>query len=513
MQQPGETLCLEVTIHSATGLPPLSKNKKTIDPYVLLWLKSEEGKKGFHRSKSKNHEKNCNPLINETWIFTIPPANALASGINDALKVRWHHFVTIGSQEVAPAQEVSLAGLTVGMSTEPKEIQIGGGGLGSFSISYQFYSCPTKDVPVPKLSHSGGSVDKVYNSITRTEIKKRLREGDRGSDQVVEFLNVTVHEAKVTATEKNGTSSPYFFIRLNSSATTKYRGSKQSNTTNPQWNQTFGFETALVIKDVVQDAVVVDVVGFNAPLLPGYPLGTATISLSDIKPGGTITNWFPLKGTGTNAESAVRVTLKRTKKAVCELDVQATGLIDSMTKKIIYALNLCRKALGALGISCTISLELKLAVVAVRMSAKLDPKLVDEEKIAKELAEAENQMDQDELANSAPDQVAVTDTDLPPVDKKDIGILKSLLVSGVTKLASNIQLTSKRLGNLGITGSFGTSIIIGVAMYGCEFSIGVDVDMGADVMGEGHMLGTESQLGRGVGRTLLMSSSNDAANQ
>jgi len=189
--------------------------------------------------------------------------------------------------------------------------------------------------------------------------------------------------------------------------------------------------------------------------------------------------------------------LNEQKKAVCDLDVQASNLIDSMNLKLIYALTLCRQFLGALGFAMEINLSLKAAVVEVHLAVGISPLTENPDKAARELAEAENEMDkkdQEEAANEQ--QVSLMTEEEAP--EKSIGIMKEMLLNAVKRLAKNIQTTSKRMGNLGLTGSFGAAVIIGIAMYGCEFSIGVDVKMGEEVVGEGHNLGGGSQLGRAL---------------
>lgn len=492
--------CLEVTIHAAKDLPGLNRDKKTIDPYVLLWLTSEESGKKFRASKSKQHEKNNNPIINETFLFKIPKEKITPTGINDTLQVRWHNYKTgIGKQEVAPAHQVSLQGIILNAETEPeiRTVEIGPG-CGSYTISFDFYSCTADAAPVPAVTHTGGGSEKFVNSITRTEVKQRVRKGDRGSDIVVEYLTVKVHEA--TGLRATGsTTSPYFFINLNSSKQVQYKGKQQSNTVTPVWEQEFGFETALVIRDVIKDFCVINVVGYNAPLKPAHKLGSVHIPLDTIKKGGTVSDWYPLVGDGSLPGSKIRVTLQRTKKAVCDLENQATSLLASMNKRLIWVLGSARKILTAMGMAGTLSVSLKAAVAEVRFSIRMDPSSVDHEKIARDAAEAENAMDQQELVDEGSDQVIVVAQQGTPEEapQKDPGIFKSMVISAIQKLAKNMRETSMTFANLGLTGTVGSSIIIGVAMYGCELEIGVDLEVGAGALGgEGFALGTESQLNR-----------------
>jgi len=87
------------------------------------------------------------------------------------------------------------------------------------------------EVPVPLKSKTGGSVESFYNSITRTEIKKALREGDRGGAETVAFVEVAVLEAENLP--PSSLNEAYFFINVNSSDKKKYK-SKHAKDRNPK---------------------------------------------------------------------------------------------------------------------------------------------------------------------------------------------------------------------------------------------------------------------------------------
>jgi hypothetical protein len=46
-------------------------------------------------------------------------------------------------------------------------------------VNFTLLKLPPAEIPVPMKTRTGGSVEAFYNSITRTKLKKALRQGDR----------------------------------------------------------------------------------------------------------------------------------------------------------------------------------------------------------------------------------------------------------------------------------------------------------------------------------------------
>jgi len=110
-------------------------------------------------------------------------------------------------------------------SPETLWVKIPGTPNAEVNVTMQWSKIKQTEVPEILKTHTGGSTKAFHNSITRSQLKKRIREGDRGMDKEVHFLTVKVHEAKdLTSSVRDGTAlDPYFSIYLHSSQQIVYK--------------------------------------------------------------------------------------------------------------------------------------------------------------------------------------------------------------------------------------------------------------------------------------------------
>jgi len=120
------------------------------------------------------------------------------------------------------------------------------------------------------------------------------------------------------------------------------------------------------------------------------------------------------------------------------------------------------------GLKTTITISLKMAVVATRISVIIDP--------AQNPVEQSIQLDQElQFAEQAVD---TEQEDTPgEQDQESKGIFKKMLISSVESLGNNLKNSLRDMKAVGLTGSLGCSVILGLPMYGIEFEIGVDVEL------------------------------------
>jgi len=193
-------------------------------------------------------------------------------------------------------------------------------------------------------------------------------------------------------------------------------------------------------------------------------IGSLYIPLDSLGPKETISNWYKLEGTPSGE---VRVTLTRGIKKVSQLPIQATKGSARVSKKLLYALSMARRKMAEFGMSTTIEISMKMAVVETRIAVKIEPMSPEEiAEVDKEIEVAEKEIDNE------------SEDGLDPVEEEESkSIFKSMLEGALNSLAINLKSTLKDMASVGLSGSVGASVILGVPMWGIEFEIAVDVEM------------------------------------
>jgi len=216
-----------------------------------------------------------------------------------------------------------------------------------------------------------------------------------------------------------------------------------------------------VINDKVRDALRLDLKSYR--VVGDCPsLGTIYIPLEGLVQNGLKTEWYPIDG----GKGEVKISMSRAFKKVSELPIQATKGSASVSKKLIYALNLVRRKMADFGLCVTIGISMQMAVVATRISVKIEPLSAEEvEAIEKDLETAEKEVDNDQEEDTL--------TQAP----ENKNIFKRMLAGAVESLANNLKSTLKDMRLVGLSGTVGCSVILGVPMYGIQFEIAVDVDI------------------------------------
>jgi len=451
-------------VDEARNLPPLTDNKKRADAYVLLW--SSLTPKEEH--KSKIHKKELSPKYNETFGFKFDPKVVKNGVLSGAIHLQFRNFVKIGTQFlgkefVVPFElkegEEKKQWVAIPETSTNAEVHI--------TVSWS--KLKASEIPEIILTRTGGAVAKpYYNSITRTALKKRIRFGDRGMDSEVHFLTVKVHEAKdlIISNRDTNSTDTFFSIFLHSSQQITYKSKTIRNSLAPKWeNAEYGFELVSVINDKVRDALRLQ---FRNQTMVGDSviMGNLYIPLDFIALNDSKTQWYTLEGV---PKGEVLITVSRSLKKVSELPVQATSGSASVSKKLIYALSLAKRQMAEFGLKATITISLRMAVVETRISVSIDPAQSSPEETA---AQAEQELITAEQAVDT-EQEDVVDDQL----QESKSIFKKMLLSSVQSLAGNLTNSLKDMRSVGLSGSVGCSIILGVPMYGIEFEIAVDVEL------------------------------------
>jgi hypothetical protein len=394
--------------------------------------------------------------------------NGVLSG---AIHLQFRNFVKIGQQFLGKEIVVSFElkegdekGQWVAIPETSTNAEV--------RITMRWNKLKASELPEIIKTYTGGSITKsYYNSITRTQLKKRIRQGDRGMDSEVNFLTVKVHEAKdlIIANRETSSSDTYFSMYLHSSQQITYKSKTIKNSLAPKWeNAEYGFELVSIINDKVRDALRLQ---FRNQTVVGDSLimGTLYIPLDFIALNESKTQWYTLEGVPTGE---VLITIGRSLKKVSELPVQATSGSASVSKKLIYALSLAKRQMAEFEIKTTITISLKMAVVATRISVTIDPSQSTPEetaaKLEQELRTAEQAVD------TEPDELV---DDQQQQQQESKSIFKKMLISSVDSLAMNLRNSLKDMRAVGLNGSVGCSVILGVPMYGIEFEIAVDVEL------------------------------------
>jgi hypothetical protein len=319
---------LEFTVDEARNLPPLTDNKKRADAYVILW--SAATPKEEH--KSKIHKKELNPKYNETFGFRFDPKVVKNGVLSGAIHLQFRNFVKIGQQFLGKEIVVSFElkegdekGQWVAIPETSTNAEV--------RVTMRWNKLKASELPEIIKTYTGGSITKsYYNSITRTQLKKRIRQGDRGMDSEVNFLTVKVHEARnlIIANRETSSSDTFFSMFLHSSQQITYKSKTIKNSLAPKWESAeYGFELVSIINDKVRDALRLQ---FRNQTVVGDSLimGTLYIPLDFIALNESKTQWYTLEGV-PNGE--VLITIGRSLKKVSELPVQATSGSASVSKK------------------------------------------------------------------------------------------------------------------------------------------------------------------------------------
>jgi len=440
-------------------LPPLRDNK-TVDSYFILW--SSDKPKEEH--KSKIHKKDLNPKFNETFGLKYDQKVVKNGVLTGTIHFQFRNFKKVGMQFLG--KEFTIPFQLKEGEERDQWIPIPDTSTnGEVSVNIRWTNLKVTEIPEIIKTHTGGSTATYYNSITRSQLKKRIRQGDRGMDSEVEFLTVKVHEAKnlVFVNADSKSSDPYFSVFLHSSQQIVYKTKPVKNTVNPKWEDAeYGFELVTVLKDKVRDALKLQ---FKSSSLIGdsVSLGTLYIPLDFLEPNAKDTKWYKLEGV---ASGEVKLTVGRGMKKVSELPIQATSGSASVSKKLIYALTLVKQQMVQFGMKCTITISLKMAVVATRVSICIDPSsTVNTALLEQEVQNAEQAVDTE--PEDTPEEE----------DPETKSVFKKMLIGAVLALGNNLRNSLRDMKAVGLNGSLGCSVILGVPMYGIEFEIAVDVEL------------------------------------
>jgi len=117
---------------------------------------------------------------------------------------------------------------------------------------------------------------------------------EREDKELIDYLSITVIEGiDLIAANDDGTSNPYFFMKLNSSKTRR-KSKIIKGTTSPNWEHTMGFEINNVIKGRIVDGLQIDVMSYNV-IGRASPLGICYVELNGIKLGDIVENEYPIQ--------------------------------------------------------------------------------------------------------------------------------------------------------------------------------------------------------------------------
>jgi len=439
---------LECTVEEAKNLPPLNPSGSGVDSYVILW--SSEKKKEEH--KSKIHYKEVNPKYNETFGFVFDPKLIQSGRLSNEINFQFRNFKAIGTEKIGTP-------LVVPFSLEEEQENSNWykipGCNGEVKVTLMWRKMKQSEVPEIIKTHTGGSTKSYYNSITRTQLKKRIREGDRGGDSEVQYLTVKVLDSKDIS------GDIFFNAFLHSSQQITYKSPVKKNSTNPKWDEAdFGFELVTVINNKVKDALRIELK--NSKLfMENQALGHLFIPLDKLEPNSNKTQWYKLEGV---TQGELKISLTRAPKKVKDLPIIATKGSARASKKLLYVLSVVRRRMADFGLKATVLVSMKLAVVATRIAVTIEPMSAEEiALIENEVVNAEKQVTEEE--------------DDPSLAEENKSIFKIMLDNAVQSLFNNLKTSLKDMKSLGLTGSVGSSVFIGLEMYGIEFEIGVDVEL------------------------------------
>jgi hypothetical protein len=432
---------IEVTLFEAQNLKPIKG--RTSDPYVLLSSSSLPKRK--YKSMRQATE---DPKWNE--VFFIETTSTITKNkLNDTLALKVMNFASIGKPNEMGNVDIALGGMNVGeLKTDWYDLVRGG----QIRVSIQIKNVNENDLP-PAFANKKG----FYRSVTRAT--KRAENKERQDTDKVDYLSIVVHEGVgLMVSNSDGTSNPYLFINLNSSKMRR-KSKILKKTTNPKWEQTFGFQLNNVVNDVILDGLNFDVFGFNL-VGRASPLGKAFYELNGIKLGDTIDATIPIIH-NKQKQGELKCTLSFTQKTWSEVQAEDSSLIDSMNRKLIYMISSVKKKLSERGLECELSISIRLVVIEVRMALIIT---------ADPLETLDNAAD--ELGEDALDDLGDTDD---ANTTQEPGVVKRALMRNVDKMLNGLAQTRERMSKLGLEGRIGASVI--AAAFGCEINIGVDVTL------------------------------------
>jgi len=386
----------------------------------------------------------------------------------DSVVLQFYNFKTIGSPDpMGTIVKVPLKDLE---SNPQRKCSIPGTQNAFVEVSLSASVRPSKEVQIPLYTHTGGSSKSFFNSITRTNIKQRIRLGDRGKDTEVSFLEVIVHEASdYPCPEGNSTTHPYFYIHLNSSEGVKFKSNIIRDSTTPKWEQKFGFEIASTPGAGIQDGIRLKLRSYN-PYGPAYDAGSIYVPLSKLKEVGTeVSDWYRAdKGT-----VKVRITVKRATKSVEDLEIKATSTLAKLNNKVLYTLGIVKKALAGTGIKCKVEISILMGIVAVRVAVTVsgdEEKPEEIKKIDEEINKTEKEIETDSAAE--PDQVG----DEQDQDTQDKSLMRRIIESGAERLIKGLKQAANKLRSLGISGAE-----IGVMAMIEAYNCGIQIELSAEI--------------------------------
>lgn len=451
-----------------------------VSPYVILWQRSSP--KAQHKSGKK--EKTLSPTFLETFAFVQSPTFKAFN--DDCIVFQCNAYQKIGSPKpLGEETNLPLSGITLDGTNFEFALDITGAPGAKLLLEVSCLLVPASEVPELKYSHTGGSKQKYYNSVDRTVGKKRIRTKQRDEDEMVPFIEVTV--VKATALVSTQTNlKPYFFIHLNSSAKNPKKSTiKRGN--NPLFQQTFGFEIASLKNDMINDELRIQMKGYNSPGLPAYELGSVKVPLSSIEADQTVSGVYDVLGPDGKNAGQVEVSVKRRMASVLELDAD-DGLIASLSKKLVYAIKAVQYQLAKMGLKCTISTSILLAVIELELSVTLNGMPEDEfalrqlKNVAEEAGDevAGDEVDQGDTSGKT-STLTVTGVGKSTTSKESGGFAKNMIDRCIKSVIASVSSTSRQLAALGITGSVKVGAHLGADFYGqgIEFVIAVQLDIGA----------------------------------